>query len=452
MKKRKLKNFLKTGTLSLLISLFINCSYDESSEIEFSENQKIQNEFSLDNFNDLFIKDNLIVDWNDFNIEDSNKNGFVLYEFNTSLNTSKSIESGKYQFSFRYKVLVAKNSQNSWSFEIIKFLANDDKDLSNTSYFSIDSFSGTLYHYNLKGETLKVKGYEKGNLINEFKNKDSSLFSKQENIETNCSDCFAPVYTEHYTDWYKSDGNGGFTYTHSVLNRVSVEFVYIPGPNQNITYHSHETPSYISNTVSSNNHGNELVLDVDEISNNLAGKALCVYNKMVNNSNNINWILENFLDGNKPSQFNLNLQMSTTLGNGTNASTATPAQSGMPNTFVISINQNRSENINTMLTVARTILHEGIHARLWEFYYRDGVGVTPNDFPGIYEHMRIYGKNWDHEQMAAFYRTTIAEGLKQFDNAQHTDEYYDALAWEGLSEIKDANNNHDLIYIYNCLE
>lgn len=99
-----------------------------------------------------------------------------------------------------------------------------------------------------------------------------------------------------------------------------------------------------------------------------------------------------------------------------------------------------------MLTVARTILHEGIHARLWEFYYRDGVGVTPNDFSGIYEHMRIYGKNWDHEQMAAFYRTTIAEGLKQFDNAQHTDEYYDALAWEGLSEIKDANNNHDLIY------
>lgn len=121
-------------------------------------------------------------------------------------------------------------------------------------------------------------------------------------------------------------------------------------------------------------------------------------------------------------------------------------QSGIPNTFVISINQNRAENINTTLTIARTIIHEGIHARLWEFYYRNGTGVTPNDFPGVYEHMRVYSKNWDHEQMAAYYRETIAQGLKQFDNAQHSDAFYNALAWEGLSEIKDANNNHEMIY------
>ncbi|MFS4416145.1 hypothetical protein [Maribacter sp. 2307ULW6-5] len=48
--------------------------------------------------------------------------------------------------------------------------------------------------------------------------------------------------------------------------------------------------------------------------------------------------------------------------------------------------------------------------------------------------------------MAEFYRETIAQGLKQFDNAQHDDAFYDALAWEGLSQYKDANNNHELIY------
>jgi len=36
------------------------------------------------------------------------------------------------------------------------------------------------------------------------------------------------------------------------------------------------------------------------IINELSGKADCVYGKMVDNSNNINWILENFKDGNKP--------------------------------------------------------------------------------------------------------------------------------------------------------
>lgn len=167
---------------------------------------------------------------------------------------------------------------------------------------------------------------------------------------------------------------------------------------------------------------------------------------MVDGSNNINWILENFNDGDKPSQFNLIFQMSTTLGDETNASTATPSQSGIPDTFVISINQNRAENINTSLTIARTILHEGIHARLWEFYYRNGPGVTNIDFPEIYDFMRTYDKNWDHEQMAAYYRETIATGLKQFDNGQHSDAYYNALAWEGLAQYKDANGNHELIY------
>jgi len=137
--------------------------------------------------------------------------------------------------------------------------------------------------------------------------------------------------------------------------------------------------------------------------------------------------------------------MSTSLGNETNASTATPFQSGIPNTFVISINQNRAENINTTLTIARTIIHEGIHARLWEFYYRN-MGVTLNDFEGIYNYMRIYGKNWDHQQMADFYRSTIAIGLAQFDNGQHSNNYYNALAWEGLSQIKDKNGDNSLIY------
>jgi len=102
----------------------------------------------------------------------------------------------------------------------------------------------------------------------------------------------------------------------------------------------------------------------------------------------------------------------------------------------------------TSLGLARTIIHEGIHARLWEFLYsRDkNLALVKDDFPGIYNYYREHEKNWDHEQMAAYYRETIAQGLKQYDNAQHSDAFYNALAWEGLSEIKDANNNHELIY------
>ena len=59
----------------------------------------------------------------------------------------------------------------------------------------------------------------------------------------------------------------------------------------------------------------------DKTDNQLTRKADCVYQKMVDNKNNINWILENFNDGDTHSQFNLKLVMSTTLGNKTNAST-----------------------------------------------------------------------------------------------------------------------------------
>ncbi|MBL4887707.1 MAG: hypothetical protein JKZ03_04525 [Flavobacteriaceae bacterium] len=188
----------------------------------------------------------------------------------------------------------------------------------------------------------------------------------------------------------------------------------------------------------------------DQIINELEDKAECVYGKMVDQNNNINWILENFKDGDNPynpSQFNLKFQMSTTLNSLTNASTATPKQSGIPNTFVISINTNTLSG-RTSLGIARTIIHEGVHARLWEFMYsRDkNLAIISNDFPGIYNYYKNHQQNWDHEQMAAFYRGTIAKGLKQFDNGQHSDIFYNALAWEGLSEIKDANNNHELIY------
>ncbi len=126
----------------------------------------------------------------------------------------------------------------------------------------------------------------------------------------------------------------------------------------------------------------------DRIINELTGKALCVYNKMVDSNNNINWILENFNDGDKPSEFNLRLQMSTTLDDFTNASTS---KSG--NTFTIKINANTLPD-RTSLGIARTILHEGIHTRLREFASRKGSNATT--FPSIYEYFRLYKGNWDH--------------------------------------------------------
>lgn len=145
---------------------------------------------------------------------------------------------------------------------------------------------------------------------------------------------------------------------------------------------------------------------------------------MVKNNNNINWILDNFNDGDTPSQFDLKFVMATDLPNNLNAEISKIIN----NTITIKINQN---NLNrSSLSIARTLLHEGIHARLKEFAY--GKNTDAATFEELYEYMRIHGKKWQHEQMAALYRQTIAEGLRQYDSNQHSDPFYNDLAWEGL--------------------
>ena len=49
--------------------------------------------------------------------------------------------------------------------------------------------------------------------------------------------------------------------------------------------------------------------------------------------------------------------------------------------------------------------------------------------------------------MQIFYLTELrAKDLKQFDNGQHTDQFYDDMAWEGLANIVDSNNRPNEIY------
>ncbi|TDE00389.1 hypothetical protein [Flavobacterium sandaracinum] len=69
-----------------LILLFCSCTNDDSKEIELIERQQLQNKFSLANFDDDFIKNNLVVDWNDFvlNIDKNTVSDTKVYEFNTS--------------------------------------------------------------------------------------------------------------------------------------------------------------------------------------------------------------------------------------------------------------------------------------------------------------------------------------------------------------------------------
>lgn len=60
--------------------------------------------------------------------------------------------------------------------------------------------------------------------------------------------------------------------------------------------------------------------------------------------------------------------------------------------------------------------------------------IDESNFPSIYDYYRRHVKNWSHEQMAAHYRKTIVQGLNEYDNDQHSDAFYEDLAWRGLEK------------------
>ena len=416
---------------------------------------------------------------------------FEVFEFPA---TEKFLDiDSEYIHTFTYSLLSLKKDETLTHY-LVKLLHEHSSNI-NATFNNLDGFSGTAQVYDILGELKVALYFNQGELISRISKdyididtgtKQRGDCNSQKRAETvsdfgiydfespHCNSGgggkYVRVRTDHYTDWYKHLGNNEWEYTSTSYEGSTHEYVWMASQGHNPNTIKRYLPkNYLGSTGNQvnfadfyqwyqDNKEKELNNDCpegyiknidgrclaevneDEIINELTGKADCVYKKMVNNKNNINWILENFKDGNKPSQFNLRFEMSTSLPNKTNASTG---KNG--NTFTIKINANTLSN-RTSLGLARTIIHEGIHARLREFLHRKGGTLSKEDFPGVYEYYRTYGKNWDHQQMADYYRSTIAKGLKQYDNGQHSNQFYNDMAWEGLANIKDANGVQDEIY------
>lgn len=242
-RKKQITNLLKLGVFLFGVSLLLwNCE-NENMDIDNQQNAKIQEQFTLENFEDEFVKNNLVVDWDNYIKIDNKLNNVITYEFNTFL-TGKSTPPNKGQNLFyRYKVLATEKSLNEFSFNIIKFVANSKKEVEEASYIQTNTFTGTIQEYNLLGETIKIEAYKKGELVSEIDNKlkiHNNYASK-----TPYMGRYILVVTDYYVDWYKGGGDGNFVYMLSSYESTSVEYVYIEdeytggdgGDTQ--TYHSH---------------------------------------------------------------------------------------------------------------------------------------------------------------------------------------------------------------------
>lgn len=171
-----------------------------------------------------------------------------------------------------------------------------------------------------------------------------------------------------------------------------------------------------------------------------------------------NTYIHNF-DGNF-SVANLKLESSTTLLANENAITSPPSN------YLITITFNSNNLARPGLSIARTFIHELIHAEVFrkllscanmpninfnnytDAQWRDFVTNLRDDFPGLYDYYLRYTTNTpngqpvasaQHQLMAQHYRDLIVEVLKEYDNTL-PDATYQAIAWEGLKGTVAWNN------------
>ncbi len=192
----------------------------------------------------------------------------------------------------------------------------------------------------------------------------------------------------------------------------------------------------------------EVILD-EEFVNNDCLKS--VYDDM-GKAPTFNNYLQNF-DG-EFSGAHLRFSTSTTLPSTTNATTSAPEN------YVITITFNVNNLNRPSLSVARTFIHEIIHAEIFRKLLSVAQqpnlqNLTPaitqqirNDYPGLYDYYIRWKNNIpigmnlttaQHQAMAQHYRDIIKQALQEFDNTQ-TNEVYDALSWIGLKNTIAWNN------------
>ncbi|NMH86227.1 hypothetical protein [Flavivirga algicola] len=267
--------FLKTTFLFLIIIFFTNCNKENIRETPINDIQKIRNEFSIENFNDNTIKDNLSINWDDYYKIENLNNESITYEFNSIFTSSNLFENDNQKLYYEYKLLAIKDDVDIWNIQLVKFLAKDKGMLNTISYFSPNGFSGTLYHYNLKGEALKIIGYENGVKINEFSDETGNLLLKLPAKEEPGDNEDGPtggggrnyrwVTVTHYTDWYKIYPNGTQEYTHSVYNKTTYEYVYVGSNNSGSSSYNNYISPQLGNSEVPIIHGNRLLLEEGEM-------------------------------------------------------------------------------------------------------------------------------------------------------------------------------------------
>ncbi len=480
MKRSNLKLF---ALPVLLFGLIFGCTPEEEHivpEPKTSQNEIInpfESTFSLENFKEIdgVLPGGLEVDWSS-STQKQMKNGQTLYEFKATPAAPTFLES-EVQLPDQFFVLgELDESANAFTW-VVKIKPDITAAPIDYSYVNLKDYSGSIIHYDLQGNILRMEGWQKGKGISLVENADEPQPNVPDSMAATCQQrnslanfgggdpfdpcpgggggSWIPIHTDHYTEWFLVRANGVLEATGNVdYNGRTTEYIWIPSTGTSTFYQSrYDYYSYsLSNGSSAQLSSRPNLVIPYNLINKLTGKANCVFGNLVlSNGNLFAETIGAFI--NDP-EYDLTIQ----VGNceGTDEACTDPSD---PNNIIITI-----ENVNqSAVGIASLILHEAIHAELWRYIFQYRQGVNPSNKAEVFNYYKHYAELYgdvfnhpdadkdgiDHIYMTQYYINPMAEALRAFDNNQYPLNYYKDFAWDGLRKWAPVGSeeNYDPQYL-----
>lgn len=403
---KKITSRFLNCTLALFVLFVCSCSTEETVSIETSDAQKWFNEnVTKDDFPILNYVDKM--DWKNAIVTTGDYGEVIEVPFTVQSGLKTKVGDENYS---SYHRLLLKKSVDGFTYNHVQILTKneyfDNTDKSFNLYQITDNFDGIVLVVNQNNEAVQFSSF-----------KNSLLLKPSTNGRMAIQTCV-------YLGWQYENGD---------FRAISLVGCF-GGAGADDSNNNGGYPPHVGGGGSGAESGTVATVITDSsFLNNPCLKA--VFNKIGGST-----VFQNYLkkfDGTF-TVANLKLSASSNIASNINAETSPPVN------YLIEISFNSNNLSRPGLDVARTFIHEMIHAEMFrKLLSLSSVNgeidvltlnqmLNQHNYPGLYDYYTRYGINgMQHEQMAAHYTETITNFLKEFDNSL-SQEQYEAIALEGL--------------------